>query len=355
MQGIADAMQGWAKASAPASWGALVDAIESSEVQAKQIAQELGVIFGDGRAMASVRKTVLNEKAEIGLRRSALTAYIQQRPDDLIEVCSKLLGDQRLSGLAVTGLVQHGRPESAALIMNNYRRYRGTDRPGIIASMVTRKEFADAVLDAIGKGIVTKAELTAYDARQIQALGDEQLVQKLNEVWGHLRDSPAEKQQQMRRIKELVGSTSAEIDLAQGRLVFQQLCANCHRLYGQGAEIGPDLTGSNRSNLDYLVENIVDPSAVVQSNYRMSVIAMNDGRVLSGVIVTQNERTVTLQTQTERLALDREQIEQIKPTDLSPMPEGQLETLNEAQIRNLFGYLKHPSQVALPPETDTQP
>ncbi len=153
----------------------------------------------------------------------------------------------------------------------------------------------------------------------------------------------------MEELKQLVSDSHREKpDLSQGRVVYQQLCAKCHRLYGQGENIGPDLTGSNRSNLDYLVENIVDPSAIVQSNHRVSVVAMNDGRVLSGVIVTQNERTVSLQTQTELLSLDREQIEAIKLTSQSPMPEGQLETLTQLQIRNLFAYLMHPSQVALP-------
>ncbi len=283
------------------------------------------------------------------MRRSALTAFIQQRPDDLVEVCSKLLGDQRLSALAVSGLVLDGKPDNAERIMKNYRRYRGTDRPGIIASMVTRKEYARTVLKAISDGVVAKAELTAYDARQIQALGDSELNQQLAEVWGELRESPAEKKQQMERLKALVSDSQQEKpDLSQGRLVYQQLCAKCHRLYGQGENIGPDLTGSNRSNLDYLVENVVDPSAIVQSNYRVSVVAMDDGRVLSGVIVTQNERTVSLQTQTELLVLDREQIEAINQTSQSPMPEGQMETLTQPQIRNLFAYLMHPSQVALP-------
>ncbi len=352
LSGIADAMQGWAKAQPPTSWPTLVNAIQPDETKAKQIVRELGVIFGDGRSMTTVRAIVLDEKAEIGVRRSALTAFIQQRPDDLVEVCSKLLGDQRLSALAVSGLVLDGKPDNAERIMKNYRRYRGTDRPGIIASMVTRKEYARTVLKAISDGVVAKAELTAYDARQIQALGDSELNQQLAEVWGELRESPAEKKQQMERLKALViDSQQEKPDLSLGRLVYQQLCAKCHRLYGQGENIGPDLTGSNRSNLDYLVENVVDPSAIVQSNYRVSVVEMDDGRVLSGVIVTQNERTVSLQTQTELLVLDRDQIEAINQTSQSPMPEGQMETLTQPQIRNLFAYLMHPSQVALPNNT----
>jgi putative heme-binding domain-containing protein len=119
-------------------------------------------------------------------------------------------------------------------------------------------------------------------------------------------------------------------------------------MYGEGQKIGPDLTGSNRSNLDYLVENIVDPSAVVQADYRVSILMMEDGRILNGVVVSKNDRTLSLQTQTELLVVERDEIEEIKQTSQSPMPEGQLDQLSPSQIRDLFAYLRHPSQVPLP-------
>jgi putative heme-binding domain-containing protein len=97
-----------------------------------------------------------------------------------------------------------------------------------------------------------------------------------------------------------------------------------------------------------LVENIVDPSAVVQADYRVSVLMMEDGRVLNGVVVSKNDRTLSLQTQSELLVIERVEIQEIKQTSQSPMPEGQLEQLSAAQIRDLFGYLRHPSQVELP-------
>ena len=87
--------------------------------------------------------------------------------------------------------------------------------------------------------------------------------------------------------------------------MFDRVCASCHKLYGHGGEIGPDLTGSGRDNLDYLLENIVDPSASVSADFRMVVVAMNDGRVLNGLVKAQTDRTLTLQTQTEALVLDR--------------------------------------------------
>ena len=135
-----------------------------------------------------------------------------------------------------------------------------------------------------------------------------------------------------------------------GRAVFQTTCANCHRLFGAGGTIAPDLTGSGRHNLDYLLENIVDPSAVVNKDFRMSVLRMADGRMLNGLVMSQDDERVVLQTAKEKLTLMRNEIDEIKLTTLSPMPEGILQPLKPDQIRDLMAYLMSPSQVDLPPD-----
>ncbi len=96
-------------------------------------------------------------------------------------------------------------------------------------------------------------------------------------------------------------------------------------MHGQGGEIGPDLTGAGRDNIDYLLENIVDPGATVSADFRMVVVAMQDGRVLNGLIKEQSARTLTLQTQTEAIHLDRSEIEAIRPSLSSLMPDGLLD------------------------------
>ncbi len=84
--------------------------------------------------------------------------------------------------------------------------------------------------------------------------------------------------------KQLDAAALVRADRSQGRAVFDRICASCHKLYGYGGEIGPDLTGAGRDNLDYLLENLVDPSASVSADFRMVVVAMSDGRVLNGLV-----------------------------------------------------------------------
>ena len=127
--------------------------------------------------------------------------------------------------------------------------------------------------------------------------------------------SPAPARSTARRTPDVL----AKADRGRGRVVFNKVCATCHALYGHGGAVGPDLTGGGRDNLDYLLENILDPGATVGADFRVSVVATADGRVLNGLIRARTDRTLTLQTQTEALTLQRGDIEQVKPS--TPLPD----------------------------------
>ena len=112
--------------------------------------------------------------------------------------------------------------------------------------------------------------------------------------------------------------------------------------------IGLDLTGAGRDNLDYLLENIADPSAVVTADFRMSIANLKDGRVLNGIVAAQSPRTIALKTATETITIERAEITGLEESKLSLMPEGLLEALSETQVRDLIAYLMHSGQVPLP-------
>ncbi len=103
--------------------------------------------------------------------------------------------------------------------------------------------------------------------------------------------------------------------------------------------MGPDLTGSNRKNLDYLLENVIDPSASVGADFRAWLVVLDDGRVLNGVIADQTERTLTLQTAQESITLDRKTISEMQHTSNSLMPDGILQNFSEKEVCDLMAYL----------------
>lgn len=152
--------------------------------------------------------------------------------------------------------------------------------------------------------------------------------------------SPNEKREAMARYRALLREERiAGADLRKGREIYQLACASCHKLHGEGTELGPELTGADRRNLEYLLENLVTPSAVVPEMYRMAVVTLKDGRVLNGVVAGSSEQTLTIQTLTERVAVPREQVESFESSDLSLMPDGLLEGLEDEQVADLIGYL----------------
>src|SRR5262249_50047807 len=159
-------------------------------------------------------------------------------------------------------------------------------------------------------------------------------------VWGEIRKSSSDKQQLVAKWKaQLTPQALAKADKSQGRATFNTACAACHTLYNEGGKIGPDLTGGGRSELDYLLDNILDPSAVMAADFRMSMLQLKDGRVLNGIISAKTERTLTVKTMTEALTIERGEIASIEESSVSLMPEGLLDALSLEQARNLTAYL----------------
>jgi putative membrane-bound dehydrogenase-like protein len=348
--GMAMALNGWQKAKAPTGWAQAVEKFSKVDnADLKRHLQSLGVVFGDGRALDELRKLVTDGGAEPEARRQALRALLVSKPADYIPTLFNLLGDRAIMLEAIRGLAQYDDPNTPQQILNRAGTFGIKERAEMINTLVSRPAYAKALLEALRNKKVTAGEITAFHARQIRAFENEGLTKDLTELWGDVRVTAAEKKALIEQFKtKLTPETLAKADLSVGRLMFQKTCANCHVLYGVGRKLGPDITGSNRKNLDYLLENILDPSASVGADFRAITVVLDSGRVLSGVVSEQNERTLTLQTAQEPVTLDRKQIEEIKQTNLSVMPDGILQNLSPEQIRDLIGYLMSTEQVALP-------
>jgi putative heme-binding domain-containing protein len=336
LEGMAEAFKGIRKAPKPANWNKVVATSKSPHIR------DLSILFGDGRALDDVKKIALDDQADITARQAALKTLIEARPDDLRTICTKLLDVRGLNTAAARGLALFDDPEIGKQLAKNYRKFT----PGIIDTLVSRPAFAKAMLTEMSAGNIPRTDLSAFHARQIRSFNDKALTKQLTEAWGELRESAADKKQLIVKVKtQLTPAVLAKANLSNGRLLFTAVCGACHVMYGQGGKIGPDLTGSGRANLDYLIENIADPSGVVSADFRMSLVTLKDGRSLSGIIAEKNDRTVTLRTVAETLTLDRSEIVKTETSPMSMMPEGLLLALQPDMVRDLIAYLMHPVQV----------
>ena len=196
------------------------------------------------------------------------------------------------------------------------------------------------------QGKIPANDLSAFQVRQIKSFDDAQLTELIGRVWGEVRTTPQEIQNRIDELKKsLQASSSDDAQLGNGRQLFKKLCQNCHRLFGEGERIGPDLTGSNRNNIDYLLGNVLDPSAIVAKDFRMTILLTTDNRIFNGLVTDETDQTISLQTATEKLSFDKEKIQSRKVTEKSPMPDGLLDTLSNEEIRDLIHYLQQPTRI----------
>jgi putative heme-binding domain-containing protein len=157
----------------------------------------------------------------------------------------------------------------------------------------------------------------------VRSFNDPVLTAQLGEVWGELRDSPSEKRKLITHWKaKLTPVYLTTGDKSNGRNVFNKTCSSCHVLYGYGDHTGLDLTGSGRNNLDFLLENIVDPSAVIRKEYVNFNLQTEDDQTVSGLLAAQDADSVTLlMANGERCSFPRAKVKSLQESRSSLMPE----------------------------------
>ncbi|MDA7864667.1 c-type cytochrome [bacterium] len=346
LEGVTRGLKGRIRAPRPKSWD-LVTSIQAPEV-ANQV-RELGVVFGDGRAIKELRKIARGkDQWEPAVRLAALQTVIQSDAEGMRKICEDLLSDQHMNLLAARGLSQFDEPEIGESLVERYRNFRSPVRPQVMSILVSRKSFAKAMLQAIEKNKIPASDLSAFQVSQIKSFSDPDLNELIGRVWGETRTTPQEMQISIDQLKKsLSGSVLAEAELGNGHRLFKKLCQNCHRLFGEGEKIGPDLTGSNRNDLDYLLSNMIDPSGIVAKDYRMTILLTTDNRLFNGLVTDETARTISIQTATERITFDKLKIQERKETEKSPMPDGLLDTLSATDIRDLVSYLQQPTKITV--------
>lgn len=343
--GMSEALHGWQKAPQPEQWSQVQQQLVALNLpELEQKVQELSVVFGDGRAMEHLRELVVDKNQTPEARRNALEVLLQTRAEDYGGLLVNLVRDRATATTAIRGLARYEHPRAPQAILGMMRRLDQEGQQTAIGTLVSRKSYALELIKALEEGRIEPDQISAAHARQLVSLNDSGITEKLTKLWGSVRQTPAEKLALIEEYKQKYEAEGfANANLSRGRLLFKKHCANCHRLHGIGETIGPDLTGSNRDNLDYLLHNIFDPSAVVPEQFRMSTIITINGRVVNGVILSQNPRVTTVQTPQKREVLSTEEIDEIVASKLSLMPDGVLKNLSEEQIRDLLGYLAHKS------------
>lgn len=346
--GAREALRGRKRIEMPSNWLVAYPKLKrSKDPEIRELTAGLAVSFGDKEVLVDLLLTAENRRRSQKERNAAIELLRDQSLPEMAVVLQNLLDDKDVRRAAIRGLAVAPHNDTPSKLVARYSTFSAEEKQDAVATLTSRKEYAAALLDAVEKKAIPRGDVSAYAARQMHAFGDKTLTERLRAVWGEIRDSAPEKQQLIAKLKsQLSPNTLKNADLAHGKLLFKKTCQQCHRLFGEGGAIGPDLTGSNRGNLDYLLGNIIDPSAEIGRDYRMSIVTTKGGRVVTGLQVESTPTRLTLQTATEKIVLDRNDIEEVTESALSIMPEGQLNSLSKDEVRDLIGYLG--TSVAVP-------
>jgi putative membrane-bound dehydrogenase-like protein len=339
LRGVAAGLRGWTRAPRPRSWEAFARVADGGDEELRGLVSELEQVFGAGRGREELLALARDAHADAGARRSALEALLRQPDEALLPHLKSWTQDRVLAADAARGLALYDDPEAAARLVEFWVR-NPLERPLAMEALVSRATHAGALVAAMEKGRVPRSQVSAFAARQILSLGDAELSARLRAVWGEIGETNAVMQAEIQEWKSrLTPEVLAAADLGRGHELFTQRCATCHKLRGEGNALGPDLTGSDRRNLDYLLGNIINPGEVVPADYRLTVLTLADGRVLSGVVPEESERVITLQTPAGSQTVERSEVRKREVLPVSLMPEGLFKDLSLQDARDLTGFL----------------
>jgi putative membrane-bound dehydrogenase-like protein len=206
--------------------------------------------------------------------------------------------------------------------------------------LLGRGSWARAYLAAVDRGALPAADMTLDQLGRFPALQAPELAAMVRKHWGATRG--ATREERLAEVRRLNNDLrAAPGDAARGHRLFLERCASCHRLNGEGETIGPDLTHANRRDRDFLLVSLVDPGGVVRKEYQASVVATRDGRILSGLIVEQTPGTIVLRdARGQRTQVPAAEVEEIRDSDVSLMPESLYKEFSPEQLRDLFRFLQ---------------
>ena len=350
LSGLLTGLEGTRRFDLPSAWSETYAVLkDSSEESVREQAQRLALIFQDPQAIQQLRRLAGDSAADKSVRQRAIKALAGSRIAGFDDQLIELTTDENVRIEALAGLAEYDHPATVKTVLNVYSTANATTRQAALQTLASRASWAKSLMAALESGEIARTEITAFTARQIHSLGDKQLSKDVERLWGPIRETPKDRARLITNYKpQLTAALIQSSNRKNGRALFQKSCANCHRLFESGTLIGPDLTGAQRTNVDYLLQNLLDPSASISKDYQMQIVATTNGRVITGLLIEESDNAITVQTATEKVIVPRNEIEEQKISDVSMMPEGILQKMTHDEVRDLFAYLMGSEQVAIP-------
>lgn len=206
--------------------------------------------------------------------------------------------------------------------------------------LLTRPDACQKLLESVESGRIPKADFDLNQVARMESLGSLVLKEKAFRIWGRVQSAtPEERLAEVRRLNNDL--RAADGDLAKGRVLFTNHCGRCHKLNGEGNAIGPELTGANRTDRQWLLTSLVDPSGVVRKEYQSQILEMKDGRVMDVLIISQTGGLLkVIDSQGKEFQVIAGEVIDRRDSPTSLMPDGLYKLFRPQELRDLFAYLQ---------------
>ena len=310
----------------------------SPDKEVSELAVTVSQQFGDTETALKLLTTLKNKNTPVEQRRQALRAIANRQRKELLTELPILLNEPAMRIDVIRAIASYDHEPFGKLLLEKYTQFNSTEKLQAVQTLSSRPRYGWLLAQALKKNQVPKTDVPSYTARQLLRVVGSGFM----EVWGEPIEQSSVDERAYIKYKKLLNSKSlTSASPVRGRQVFIKTCGPCHKMYGEGGEIGPDLTGSNRTNIDYLLGNVMDPSGEIQDDYKMVVITTRDGRTHVGNLAAENDRQITMRVVgKEPVVILKSSIQSREETPMSMMPPGLFKSLSDQEVLELVAFLK---------------
>jgi len=231
-------------------------------------------------------------------------------------------------------------PALSQTLLSVFATLPANEQTIVLSVLSSRRASADALLDAIQAGTFEAAAVPREMQDKLRLVDSGALGARVDQAFGaKVIVMPEETEREIARIisvlREGRGSPYA------GREIYAQQCYACHRLHSKGGDLGPDLTSYQREDIATFVLNIVNPNAEIREGYEPFILTTKEDATHTGFLASQDADRIVLRDMAGiSIPIERNQISALQGMGRSLMPDGLLDGLTDAQLRDLFAYMR---------------
>ncbi len=345
LDGLIEGQRGKAVVPATPPRDFLAKLSRSADPQIVSRSRQLGTMWGDAAALGSTLKLIEDAPAPLAQRLEAIRAVKQQKLEVVTETLLRVLDPshpEKVVQEALRSLGEIGGENLPDQLMKRWKGFNTGTRNLASEVLTSRTAWTRAFISFLEARVISAADLPAAVVRSLINSRDDYARNRAQKVIGRYRDTDADKLKLIRAKKQTIAN--GPVDLEAGRELARKTCLTCHKLHGEGAEVGPDLTGVGRSTLDALLANVIDPNQLIGKGYENVEVETKDGRNVSGRLVEDTDTRIRLLAQgPKEEVIAKTDIASLRVSEISVMPEG-LEQMPDADFRNLIWFMLNPPE-----------